>query len=170
VSGAVPPGQSWSVRAATHGDVFAVVEVVQKLLRELGGPAPFVDAMAAAARVLLEDPHAGALFVAEVDGATVGSEDSPAMVGVLGASWQTAIHVPGRYALIQDLWVHPDWRGKAVGSGLLAALCERAREFEITRVEVGLPRDSFKGLAATKAFYLDNDFAPLGARMRRGLA
>ena len=91
-----------------------------------------------------------------------------AIVGVLGASWQSAIHIPGRYALIQDLWVHPSWRGAGVGGGLLAALFELARRAGIACVEVGLPRERFAGLAATEAFYLANGFTPLGARMRRG--
>jgi GNAT superfamily N-acetyltransferase len=91
------------------------------------------------------------------------------IVGVLGASWQTAIHVPGRYALIQDLWVHPSWRGQAIGSDLLAALFALASQRQITRAEVGLPPERYERLAATEAFYLDNGFAPLGTRMRRAL-
>ena len=95
--------------------------------------------MHAAARALLErSATPGALLVAEADGA---------LVGVLGASWQTAIHVPGRYALIQDLWVHRAWRSRAIGAELLAALCELARERALARVEVGLPRESFAQLA-----------------------
>jgi branched-chain amino acid aminotransferase len=149
------------VRGATHDDVPTVAAAVGELLVELGGTPPATSAMEDAARGLLDDRRVGVLFVAEAAGATVG---------VLGASWQTAIHVPGRYALIQDLWVHPDWRGLAIGSGLLTALFERACELDITRVEVGLPPERFEGLAATEAFYLSAGFAPLGARMRRGLA
>ncbi len=105
--------------------------------------------------------QAGALLVAEGDGA---------LVGVLAASWQSAMHVPGRYALIQDLWVHPAWRSGGVGAGLLAALFELARERGLARVEVGLPGERFAGLAATEAFYLANGFTPLGPRMRLGIA
>ncbi len=148
------------MRGATHEDVPTVAAAVGELLVELGGSPPATAAMEAAARGLLDDRQVGVLLVAEADGTTVG---------VLGASWQTAIHVPGRYALIQDLWVHPDWRGQAIGGGLLTALFERARELDIARVEVGLPRERFAGVAATEAFYLGNGFAPLGARMRRDL-
>jgi GNAT superfamily N-acetyltransferase len=162
-----PPAPG-GVRSATHEDIPAVVEAVQELLRELGGTPPSTPAMQAAAQTLLDSPHAGALLVMESDG-LADPEDHRAIVGVLGVSWQTAIHIPGRYALIQDLWVHPLWRGRAIGRALLAALFERARELHIARVEVGLPPERFAGLAATEAFYLGNGFAPLGARMRRGL-
>jgi GNAT superfamily N-acetyltransferase len=164
-----PPGLSWSVRPATHEDVPTVVEAVQALLRELGGTPPPTPAMQAAARALLDSPQAGALLVMEADGTLADAEDNRALVGVLGVSWQTAIHIPGRYALIQDLWVHPLWRGRAIGRELLTRLFTLAHEQGITRVEVGLPRERFAGLAATEAFYLGAGFAPLGARMRRGL-
>jgi GNAT superfamily N-acetyltransferase len=86
--------------------------------------------------------------------------------GVLGAGWQTAIHVLGGYALIQELWVHPSWRSHEIGSDLLVALFELARERQISRVEVGLPQESFAGLVATEVFYRRNGFIPLGTRMR----
>jgi branched-chain amino acid aminotransferase len=158
-----------SVRSATHEDIPTVVEALQALLRELGGTLPPTSAMQAVARVLLDNPQAGALLVMEANGTLADADYNRAIVGVLGASWQTAIHVPGRYALIQDLWVHPDWRGRAIGHELLKALFERARELGIARVEVGLPPERFASLAATQAFYQANGFESLGLRMRRGL-
>jgi GNAT superfamily N-acetyltransferase len=152
---------SWHVRLASARDVPAVASAVAELLRELGSTPPPLPAMETAARGLLDDPLVGALFVADGGGT---------IVGVLAASWQSAMHVPGRYALIQDLWVHPAWRSGGVGAGLLAALSERARERGFARVEVGLPGERFVGLAATEAFYLANGFTPLGLRMRRVIA
>ncbi len=152
--------QSWHVRKAAPDDIAAVVEAVRELLLELDGtPAPG-RAMERAARALLEDPRAGAVLVAQAGGA---------IVGVLAASWQIAIHVPGRYALIQDLWVHPSWRSRAVGRDLVTALCELACAEEMARIEVGLPQERFSRLEATRAFYLRNGFEPLGPRMRRTL-
>jgi GNAT superfamily N-acetyltransferase len=164
-----PRGLSWSVRPATHEDVPTVVEAVRELLRELGGTPPATSAMQTAARALLDSPQAGVLLVMEADGTMADAEHNRAIVGVLGASWQSAIHVPGRYALIQDLWVHPLWRGKAIGHELLRRLYALAHDLRITRVEVGLPPERFTGLAETEAFYLANGFTSLGVRMRRGL-
>jgi branched-chain amino acid aminotransferase len=89
------------------------------------------------------------------------------IVGVLAASWQYAIHVPGRYGTIQDLWVHPEWRSRALGRKLVEALVGLAGEQGIARLEVGLPQESFAQLAATERFYLSNGFSNLGPRMRR---
>lgn len=154
------PAPSWHVRLASHDDVARVASAVRELLVELGGTTmpPPTPALEEAARALMDDRQAGALLVAQA-----GEE----VVGVLGASWQIAVHVPGRYALIQDLWVHPSWRGQAIGRDLLAALFELAREQGIARIEVGLPREGFPGIDATEAFYRANGFTPLGPRMRR---
>jgi GNAT superfamily N-acetyltransferase len=152
---------SWRVRAAAGDEVPAIAAAVGELLAELGATPPSARAMEAAARVLIHDRHTGAVLVAESEGA---------LIGVLGASWQNAIHVPGRYGLIQDLWVQPSWRGSGVGAGLLAALFELAHERKLARVEVGLPREHFADLAATEAFYVANGFTVLGARMRRSIA
>jgi GNAT superfamily N-acetyltransferase len=158
---AVPRTACWYVRAACDEDIPAVAVAIAELLLELGGAPPELAAMRAAARSLIGNGDAGVLLVADAEGS---------LVGLLAASWQTAIHVPGRYALIQDLWVHRSWRSRAIGAELLAALCELTSEREITRVEVGLPREGFAGLAATEAFYLANGFTPLGSRLRRLLA
>ncbi|HEV3320457.1 MAG TPA: GNAT family N-acetyltransferase [Solirubrobacteraceae bacterium] len=152
------------VRAATHEDLPAVVDAVGDLLTELGSTPPSTSEMLQTARALLEDRRLGALLVAEADG------ENSVIVGVLGASWQLALHVPGRYALIQDLWVHPSWRGRSVGRELLRALSELAREQGMARAEVGLPRESFAGIRATEGFYAHNGFEHLGARMRRIIA
>ena len=151
----------WSVRAATYADIEAVAAAVRELLLELGGAPPADSAMQEVVRVLIASPWEGAVLVADAD---------RAIVGVIAASWQTAIHAPGAYALIQDLWVEPAWRSRAVGAGLMAALFDLARSRQMERVEVGLPLESFARFAATEAFYLGNGFTPNGPRMRRLLA
>lgn len=146
------------VRSASGGDAPAVAAAVEALLIELGGARPSPAQLEEAARELIEDGQAGALLVAEAGGE---------IVGVLAASWQHAIHVPGRYGTIQDLWVHPDWRSRAVGRDLVEGLVALAGELGIGRLEVGLPQESFAQIDATERFYLGNGFEQLGPRMRR---
>lgn len=148
------------IRLARIEDAVAVAAAVRELLIELSGAAPAQPAMERTARALLADPGAGVVLLAC---------EGERIAGVLSASWQTAIHVPGRYGLIQDLWVAPDRRGDALGRRLLLALFDLATEHEIVRIEVGLPSERFAGLAATEAFYLANGFSHLGPRMRQML-
>jgi GNAT superfamily N-acetyltransferase len=147
-----------TIRPASDGDVAAVAAAVEALLVELGGRRPPREDLEAEIQAVLEDPGVGALIVAEAEGR---------IVGVLSASWQRALHVPGRYATIQDLWADRDWRSRGVGAALvdeLVALCGRQG---VARIEVGLPRESFDAIRATEAFYLGNGFERLGPRMRR---
>jgi GNAT superfamily N-acetyltransferase len=147
----------WHVRRAGPQDVAGIAAAVRELLFELGGkPAP-AQALQAAARALVEDESAGALFVADCAGK---------VVGFLGVSWQQAVRIPGRYGLIQELWVHPGWRSQAIGAELLRALADTARADGIVRVEVGLPSERFPSVEATKAFYEANGFSAIGLRMR----
>jgi GNAT superfamily N-acetyltransferase len=151
-------GAGWTIRPAAGADVAAVAVAVEALLVELGGRRPPRPDLEAEIRAALEDPGVGVLIVAEASGE---------IVGVLSASWQRALHVPGRYATIQDLWTHPDWRGRRVGAGLVDELADLCRAQGVARIEVGLPRESFDAIRATEAFYLGNGFEQLGPRMRR---
>jgi GNAT superfamily N-acetyltransferase len=157
-----PTETEWRVREAAVEDAAAAATAVAQLLVELSGGGPPPVELEEATRKLAGDREEGALLVAEAGG-------GDGIIGVLAASWQHAIHVPGRYGTIQDLWVHPDWRSGAVGHGLVEAFCELARQEGARRIEVGLPRESFENIGATEAFYLANGFEHLGPRMRRKL-
>jgi GNAT superfamily N-acetyltransferase len=147
-----------TVREAGAGDVEAVAAAVESLLLELGGRRPEPSELQTEVRALLEDPAGGSVLIAEADGKTVG---------VLSASWQRAIHVPGVYATIQDLWVDEAWRSRGVGAELVEAIASQARARGVSRLEVGLPRETFAAIASTESFYERNGFEHLGPRMRR---
>jgi GNAT superfamily N-acetyltransferase len=148
------------VRRAVDADALAVARAVRELLMELGGTPPAVVAMEAAARTVIADGDAGVVLVAE-------QADSSTMVGVLAASFVVTVHAGGAYGLIQDLWVDAGARSSGVGAELVSAFWSLAAERGATRIEVGIPRDSFPALAATRRFYERNGFDMVGARMRR---
>ncbi len=147
-----------AVREAGTEDVEGVAAAVGSLLAELGGRMPSRAEMEAQVQALLEDPQGGSVLIAEAGGE---------IVGVLTASWQRAIHVPGVYATIQDLWVDEAWRSRGVGAELVEAIASQARTRGIGRLEVGLPRETFAAIASTESFYRRNGFEHLGPRMRR---
>jgi branched-chain amino acid aminotransferase len=149
---------SWNIREATLEDVPQVAIALRELLIELGANPTLPAALEVPARALIEDGSLGVLLVAEERGQ---------ILGVLGVSWQVAIRIPGRYGLIQELWVHPEWRGRTIGGDLLAALFKLARRQQVTRLEVGLPSEGFSHLPATEAFYVNCGFKAIGMRMRR---
>jgi GNAT superfamily N-acetyltransferase len=180
---AITPGKSgWDVRRARPSDSAAVATGVAALLCELGATPPSHTAIEDEARAHIDDPTLGIVLIAtaasapemsshlattDVDNCelTGGGE----LVGVLTASWTRAIQVPGRMLTIEVLWTRREWRGRAVGAGLVDALAEAAVDAGAARVEVGLPRESFEALRATERFYLANGFERLGPRMRKAL-
>jgi GNAT superfamily N-acetyltransferase len=147
-----------TVREAGTDDVEAVATAVEALLLELGGSRPERSDLEAEVRAHLDDPDGASVLIAEADGD---------VVGVLSASWQRAIHVPGAYATIQDLWVDEAWRSRGVGAELVEAIASQARRRGVSRLEVGLPRETFAAIASTESFYRRNGFEHLGPRMRR---
>lgn len=147
-----------AVREGGAGDVAGVATAVASLLAEVGGRIPARAEMEAEVQALLDDPQGGSVLIAEVDGA---------IVGVLTATWQRAIHVPGIYATVQDLWVDGAWRSRGVGAELVEAIASQARARGVSRLEVGIPRETFAAIASTESFYKRNGFERLGPRMRR---
>lgn len=153
-----PVATESTVREAGADDVASVATAVESLLLELGGRRPERSDLEAEVRAHLDDPEGGSVLIAEADGD---------VVGVLSASWQRAIHVPGVYATIQDLWVDEAWRSRGVGAELVEAIASQARTRGVSRLEVGLPRETFAAIASTESFYRRNGFEHLGPRMRR---
>ena len=153
-----PLAAQTTVREAVTEDVEEVAAADASLLAELGGRMPARAEMEREVQALLDDPQGGSVLIAEADGE---------IVGVLTASWQRAIHVPGVYATVQDLWVDEAWRSRGVGAELVEAIASQARSRGVSRLEVGLPRETFAAIASTESFYRRNGFEPLGPRMRR---
>lgn len=189
---AMAPGTSgWEVRRARPADAAAVATGVAALLCQLGATPPSHAAIATEARAHIEDPSLGIVLIATAAGRAPepGDDSSPGvrshfpadsaancelagggeLVGVLTASWARAIQVPGRMLTIEVLWTRREWRGRAVGAGLVDALAPIALDAGAGRVEVGLPRESFDAIRATERFYLANGFERLGPRMRKAL-
>lgn len=153
-----PAAAESTVREAGVDDVAAVATAVESLLLELGGSRPERSELETEVRAHLDDPDGATVLISEADGE---------VVGLLGASWQRAIHVPGVYATIQDLWVDEAWRSRGVGAELVEAIASQARTRGVSRLEVGLPRETFAAIASTESFYRRNGFEHLGPRMRR---
>jgi GNAT superfamily N-acetyltransferase len=182
-SPATSPGTSgWEVRPARPEDAAAVATGVAALLCELGATPPSHASIEAEAKAHIEDPSLGIVLIATAAPAAEASSHlvpdtgtnceltgGAELVGVLTASWARAIQVPGRTLTIEVLWTRREWRGRAVGAGLIEALAPIAIDEGAARVEVGLPRESFDAIRATERFYLANGFERLGPRMRKAL-
>jgi GNAT superfamily N-acetyltransferase len=147
------------VRRAGPADAATVAAIACQLLEELSGrPADRGADMESAARAIAVDESAGVLLVTE--------DEAGGIVGLLTCSWLSAVRTAGCYGLIQELWVAPEWRNRTVGSAMLQAIAEVARDRGVSRIEVGLPGDSYEQRLLTEVFYAENGFTAIGIRMR----
>ena len=141
------------IRLAMSADQDGAIDLVRKLLIELGGtPAPARE-MAPVFERLVDDGPAGFIVLAEDDGR---------FVSVCTVSYVDALRTVGRYAIIQEMYVDPAVRSSGVGMDVLKFALDHAVSRGCAVVELGTP---FHGDRQIQ-FYQRAGFTNVGARLR----
>jgi GNAT superfamily N-acetyltransferase len=115
-----------SIRSVTAADLPAVLGLVQALADYEKLPPPDADARARLGAELLAQPPRLEALIAELDGQVVG-------YAAHFMTYSTFLARPTLY--LEDLFVHPDARGKGAGSALFDACAQRAVERGCGRFE-----------------------------------
>ena len=119
-----------NIRLATAQDRDAAIDLVRRLLTELGGtPAP-AEAMAPVFGRFADDGPSGFVALAEDDGR---------FVAVCTVSFVDALRSVGRYAIIQEMYVDPIVRSSGVGMDVLRFVLDHAVARGCAMVELGTP-------------------------------
>lgn len=142
-----------NVRLASYADRDGALELVGKLLAELGGTPPAPADMA---------PAYDRLIGGEGDGFIAVGEDGGELVAVCTVSFLQALRTRGRYAIIQEMFVEPDFRSTGVGRDVLSFALEHATANGCQTVELGTPYDGERQIQ----FYRRAGFTEVGARLR----
>ena len=142
-----------NVRIATEADRDAAVELVRKLLAELGGSPPSADAMAEAYQRFTDGGDAGFVALGETGGE---------ITAVCTVSFVDALRSLGRYAIIQEMFVEPPKRSTGIGMEVLRFALDEAVSRGRRMVELGTP---FHGDRQIQ-FYQRAGFTNVGARLR----
>jgi GNAT superfamily N-acetyltransferase len=119
------PGR-WGVRLAGVEDAEEVARLLHDFNREFDTPSPGVPVLAERLRDLL----AGEVTVAILAG-------TPA-VGVALVTLRPNVWYDGPVALLDELYVRPDLRGKGIGSSVIGALLTLARDRGVELVEINV--------------------------------
>ena len=142
-----------NIRLAKGADRDVAIDLVRKLLTELGGtPAPAAD-MAPVFERLVDDGPSGFIALAEDDGR---------YVSVCTVSYVDALRTVGRYGIIQEMYVDPSVRSSGVGIDVLRFTLDHAVSRGCAIVELGTP---FHGDRQIQ-FYQRAGFTNVGARLR----
>ena len=142
-----------NVRLATPDDRDEAVRLVRGLLIELGGsPAP-AEALFGVFEALVSGGDAGFVVIAEDDGKAIAA---------CTASFVTSLRTVGRYVVLQEMFVEPEWRSSGVGRVVIHFALEHAVASGCQVVELGTPRIGDRQIA----FYERAGFENVGARLR----
>ena len=142
-----------TIRLATAQDQHATIDLVRRLLTELGGtPAP-AEAMAHVYERFVDDGPSGFVALAEGGGH---------FTAVCTVSFVEALRSVGRYAIIQEMYVDPSVRSSGVGMEVLRFALEHAASRGCAMVELGTPYHGERQIQ----FYQRAGFTNVGARLR----
>ena len=142
-----------AARLALPGDRDAAVKLVGDLLIELGGNPPPPDALAPVYDRLIDGGAAGFVAVGENESKTVA---------VCTVSYLDAMRTRGRYAIIQEMFVEPEYRSTGVGMDVLKFALDHAVANGCQTVELGTPYHGERQIQ----FYRRAGFTEVGARLR----
>lgn len=142
-----------NIKIAREVDRDAVVGLVSGLLTELGGTPPPAGVMAT-----VFDRFAGGSDTGFV---VMGEADEKA-IAVCTVSYLLAMRTRGKYAIIQEMFVEPEYRSTGVGKDVLEFALNHAAADGCQTVELGTPYDGDRQIQ----FYERAGFTEVGARLR----
>ena len=122
---AKPVKELLRVREARGADVPAMVDLLGYLFKQEADFVPAPDKQRRALKLILAQPTIGRLFVL-----TQGSE----ILGMVSLLFTISTAEGGKVAWLEDMVIHPEKRGKGMGTRLLRAAIDWARREGITRV------------------------------------
>ena len=134
------------IRPATGSDIGALVGLLAWLFAQEADFAPDAAKQERGLRLILEQPAVGRIYCAVAGDVVVG------MVSLL---FTVSTAEGGRAAWLEDMVVHPDWRGQGIGARLLQEAIRQARVAGCCRIT--LLTDA--GNAAAQEFYGRAGFA-----------
>ena len=141
------------IRLATARDRDAAIDLVRRLLIELGGTPAHAAAMAPVFDRFADDGASGFVALADDDGR---------FLAVCTVSFVDALRSVGRYAIIQEMYVDPSVRSTGVGMEVLRFALEHTVARGCSMVELGTPYHGDRQIQ----FYQRAGFTEVGARLR----
>lgn len=130
-------------RLATPADAVVVAELLDAFNREFSTPTPGADALAERLRRLLARDDVAALLAG----------DPPVAVALL--TFRPSVWDAGPVALLEELYVRPDLRGRGIGRAVLETAMALARERGSRTFEINVD----EGDAGARRFYEAHGFA-----------
>lgn len=136
---------SLTITPATLADIPALCRLLDRLFTQEAEFQPDRAAQERGLTAIINQPHVGHILVARQDDETVG------MVNLL---YTVSTALGGRVALLEDMVIASEVRGQGVGSTLLAAAIDHARQQGCLRITLLTDLDNH----VAQAFYRKQGF------------
>lgn len=144
------------IRPAREADLALLLRMLAEFHREEGYP---LDEAAAARALdaLVSDPSLGRLWLVLADGAPVG---------YVAVAFGFSLEYLGRDAFIDDLFIRPAFRGRGLGSQVLAAVEPACRALGVRTLHLEVERRNLRAQALYRRHgFRDNDRQLLSKRL-----
>lgn len=136
-----------SIRKACTGDIQSLATLLGFLFEQEAEFSANFELQSTGLKMILDDRSVGDLLVAEND-------ESKAIIGMASLLYTVSTAMGGQVALLEDVVVHPDERGKGIGSMLVGAARDLAVDRGCKRITL---LTDFDDLAAER-FYQKHGF------------
>jgi GNAT superfamily N-acetyltransferase len=113
------------VRQAVTADVTQLCELLSLLFAQEADFKPDAERQACGLRLIVEQPEVGRIYCAT---------DGDGIVGMVSILFTVSTAEGGRAAWLEDMVVHPSWRGHGIGERLLHETIREARAAGCSRI------------------------------------
>ena len=97
--------------------------------------------------------------------AFVAKDENQNIIGICTLMESFAIYANGNYGIIDEMYVHPDYRSLRVGARLISAVVEYGRQKSWSRIDVTAPEN--ERWRRTRAFYEKEGFIFTGPKLKK---
>jgi GNAT superfamily N-acetyltransferase len=151
------PFEQIKIRLATLADVPQLGGLLTLLFAQEADFTPNVDRQTRGLRMIIEKPEIGRIYCAVQDSSIVG------MVSIL---YTVSTAEGGRAAWMEDMVVHPDWRGHRIGEQLLQWAVGKAREAGCHRITLLTDADNVAAIRFySRAGFTRSSMVPLRLKL-----
>lgn len=117
------------IRLAEHADIPSAAALLAKLFALESQFAPDIEKQKLGLKMIMDNPGAGRVYVAESGGA---------LIGIINLQFSVSTYLGAVTVHIDDLFVDAAGRGRGVGKALLDAAERTAREIGAARITVNI--------------------------------
>lgn len=155
--------RQYYIKQAVDKDNEFINYALKELLKELRGVPDIqhIEGVKETFERVVYDSDIGKVFIA-----FTGNGEP---VGYISISFHDAIHCGGKVAILEELWVRPEYRAHSIGILLVRKAEQYIRTKGVKRVEVGLAGQDYKNHNRLFMFYKQLGYVEIGPRMKKVL-